>query len=204
MFIKQSDDLLLLNENTEKSKTKLYEKYKPVVMGFLIKKLQNNYDLVEELTSEILIKVFTKLDKYNNNLPFNCWVHSITRNHLIDFYKKNSSKKAKIEREFVSIDKTLCDNHYFNNGGDNERKNFEIEDKLAQNKIENYDFYNNIDNYLDTIEDKSGVNIFKLKAIEGNNFEQVSVKLNINKNEVIRKYNKIRISLKKYIVLSKT
>lgn len=194
MFIKQSDDLLLLNENTEKSKTKLYEKYKPVVMGYLIKKLQNNYDLVEELTSEVLIKVFTKLDKYNNNLPFNCWVHSITRNHLIDFYKKNSSKKAKIEREFFSIDGT---NQMFDDF------NFEIEDKTSLKKIENYDFYDNIDKYLETIEDKSSVDIFKLKAIEGNNFEQVSVKLNINKNEVIGKYNKIRIKLKKYVVLSK-
>ena len=173
-------------------------------MGFLIKKVQNNYDLVEELTSEVLIKVFTKLDKYNNNLPFNCWVHSITRNHLIDFYKKNSSKKAITEKGFLSIDR------FYNQKNENDidfRGSYlggylDIEDKSMFSKIENHDFYENINKYLDTIEDKSSVEIFRLKAIEGNNFEQVSIKLNINKNEVVRKYNKLRTNLKKYVVLS--
>jgi len=204
MFIKQSDDLLLLNDNSEKAKATLYEKYKPIIRGIFMNKIDNNYHTVEELTSEVLIKVFTKLDKYNKVVPFNCWVFSITRNHLIDYYKKKSSKKSKIEKEMLSI------NAFKNDYEDNHKNNsvhsnifIEPKDNFAVNNIENYDFFTNIEKYLDTIEDKESVNIFKLRAIEGYNYDQIQVKVGINKNQIMKKYNLIRLRLQNHIISNK-
>ena len=52
----------------------------------------------EDLTEQIFLKVYTKINNYQNNgIPFEAWMFKIARNQLIDYYR---TKKT-----LVSLDK---------------------------------------------------------------------------------------------------
>lgn len=46
-------------------------------------------DLTADLTQEIFIKSYTKLDTYNPDFNFKFWLTRIAKNHVIDFLRKN-------------------------------------------------------------------------------------------------------------------
>ncbi len=188
MFIKQSDDLQLIEENTEKSKAKLYNKYHNVIKGFLYSKLFNK-ELVEEFTHDVLVKVFVNLDKYNRNLPFNTWVHQITKNFLIDYYKKTNTQKYKREQDFYHIGEPVMSHT------NQDYYEMEIEDKKQSISYDIKDYYNHVINYLDTI-NKKDAEIFKLKFMEGYTMEQLSIKYKMNKYHLSKKIGNIKNDIK--------
>ena len=63
----------------------LYEEYAPAVARFLRRRLHGPDELVEDLTAEVFLKVYEKLDRYQErSLPFAAWLYRVTRNHLVD------------------------------------------------------------------------------------------------------------------------
>lgn len=48
-------------------------------------------DLTADLTQEIFIKSYSKLDTYNPEFNFKFWLTRIAKNHVIDFLRKNKS-----------------------------------------------------------------------------------------------------------------
>ncbi len=48
----------------------------------------NNREQAEDLTHDILIKIFLNLDKYRGKAPFLSWVMAIAQNHTISYLKK--------------------------------------------------------------------------------------------------------------------
>ncbi len=78
-------------ENVEKFE-ELYEIYFPKVYGFVAGKV-NGRATAEDLTSEIFIKILQALPRYKyKGVPFGAWVFRIVRNHLKDYYAKNSKR----------------------------------------------------------------------------------------------------------------
>lgn len=71
----------------------LYEFYFPKLYSFVWSKVNDN-KVAEDLVSEIFIKVLRGLPKFEwKNVPFGAWIFAIARNHLKDYYSKNSLKK---------------------------------------------------------------------------------------------------------------
>ncbi|MCC7369846.1 MAG: sigma-70 family RNA polymerase sigma factor [Chloroflexi bacterium] len=66
----------------------LYEQYSPLVYRFLRRRLDGSDDIVEDLTEDIFVKVYEKLDKYvERGLPFTAWLYRIAHNHLVDYLR---------------------------------------------------------------------------------------------------------------------
>ncbi|MBD3414220.1 MAG: sigma-70 family RNA polymerase sigma factor [Candidatus Aminicenantes bacterium] len=81
-----------------------------------------SYETSEDLTQEIFIKVHNSLHKYDIGRNFNSWILTLSRNFLIDHYRKTKLETKK---------RTKFDDHYLDSEGhtDPEKKVLENQSK---------------------------------------------------------------------------
>jgi len=66
----------------------LYEHYSPLIYRFLRRRLDGSDEAVEDLTEDVFVKVYKKLDRYEERgLPFTAWLYRIAHNHLVDYLR---------------------------------------------------------------------------------------------------------------------
>jgi len=66
----------------------IYETYSPLVHRFLRRRLDGSEEIVEDLTEDVFVKVYEKLDRYvERGLPFTAWLYRIAHNHLVDYLR---------------------------------------------------------------------------------------------------------------------
>ena len=66
----------------------LYEQYAPLVYRFLRRRLDGDDEIVHDLTEDVFVKVYEKLDRYvERGLPFTAWLYRIAHNHLVDYLR---------------------------------------------------------------------------------------------------------------------
>jgi RNA polymerase sigma-70 factor (ECF subfamily) len=66
----------------------LYEQYRPLVYRFLRRRLDGSDEIVEDLTEDVFVKVYEKLDRYvERGMPFTAWLYRIAHNHLVDYLR---------------------------------------------------------------------------------------------------------------------
>lgn len=66
----------------------LYERYASKVFRFLLGRIGNRQD-AEDLTTEVFVRVWKYIPKFNDQgLPFSSFVFQVSRNLLIDTYRK--------------------------------------------------------------------------------------------------------------------
>jgi RNA polymerase sigma-70 factor (ECF subfamily) len=66
----------------------IYEQYSPLVYRFLRRRLDGSDEIVEDLTEDVFVKVYEKLDRYvERGLPFTAWLYRIAHNHLVDYLR---------------------------------------------------------------------------------------------------------------------
>lgn len=75
-------------------KSQLYEDYHMKVLRYIQSKV-NDYHLAEDLCSDVFVKVYEKLDTFNEKkASISTWIFTITRNRLIDYYR---TRKVTVE-----------------------------------------------------------------------------------------------------------
>lgn len=73
----------------------LYEEYSPLVFRFLRRRVDGTEEIVEDLTEDVFVKVFEKLDRYvERGLPFTAWLYRIAHNHLVDYLRSRPRHTA--------------------------------------------------------------------------------------------------------------
>ena len=83
----------------------IYAAYSGKVMGYIMARVQHRAD-AEDLCADVFEKVFRKLDEFDQNkASLSTWIFTITRNTLIDHYRK--SKPAEELDENLSDDTEL-------------------------------------------------------------------------------------------------
>jgi RNA polymerase sigma-70 factor (ECF subfamily) len=66
----------------------LYEAYSPLLFRFLRRRVDGSDEVVEDLTEDVFVKVYEKLDRYvERGLPFTAWLYRIAHNHLVDYLR---------------------------------------------------------------------------------------------------------------------
>jgi RNA polymerase sigma-70 factor (ECF subfamily) len=66
----------------------LYEQYRPLVYRFLRRRLDGADEAVEDLTEDVFVKLYEKLDRYvERGLPFTAWLYRIAHNQLVDYVR---------------------------------------------------------------------------------------------------------------------
>ncbi len=71
------------------SQEEIYTQYHDKVFGY-VKNHVNSIEDAEDITSDIFIKIYTKLDTYDETkAALSTWIYSMTSNTVIDFYRTN-------------------------------------------------------------------------------------------------------------------
>lgn len=83
---------------------KLYLAYMPKVYAYIASRT-NNIQEAEDLTSEVWLKIIKKIDNFNtrHENSFSAWIFTITKHHLIDYYRKNNNSPIPC----IDLEKTL-------------------------------------------------------------------------------------------------
>jgi RNA polymerase sigma-70 factor, ECF subfamily len=66
----------------------LMERYQEPLFHYIRRIGQFSKEDTEDLLQEIFIKIYQKLNEYNEQLKFSSWAYRIAHNHVIDFFRK--------------------------------------------------------------------------------------------------------------------
>lgn len=98
----------------------IYSQYHTKVMGYIYARLRSRAD-AEDLCQDVFEKVHLKLDSFDpEKASVSTWIYSITRNSVIDFYRRS--------RPAVELDENLAHDAMV----DDELLNDETLEELAQ------------------------------------------------------------------------
>lgn len=64
-------------------------------------------DDANDLTQDIFIKIYKNIDKFDENLNISSWIMRISKNHCIDYWRKNKKNNFRIDLE----DNLIKDEH---------------------------------------------------------------------------------------------
>lgn len=72
--------------------TALYNRFHKLLYNYIAVRVKNRQD-VEDLLQEVFVRIFLNLKKLEKSEQLNSWIFSITRNAIIDYYRKNSGSR---------------------------------------------------------------------------------------------------------------
>lgn len=75
---------------------KVWDEFGEQLFGFIQSRV-NNKEEAEDILQNVFVKVHTKLDTLNDRTRLASWVYQITRNEIIDFYRKNKAVQVDME-----------------------------------------------------------------------------------------------------------
>jgi RNA polymerase sigma-70 factor (ECF subfamily) len=67
-------------------------------------KFTARHDEAEDLTQEILLKIFRSLDKFKRDADFSTWLSSVARNYCIDHYRASKREKEVLVDDLLAMD----------------------------------------------------------------------------------------------------
>jgi len=73
--------------NTAPLYDQIYEEYSGKIYRYFRYRVKNVWD-VEDLTTTVFLKVFSKLEQYDGRNPFGAWIFRIAHNTFVDFLRK--------------------------------------------------------------------------------------------------------------------
>lgn len=79
----------------ESKKEEIYTTYFNKVIRYINSQI-NNYSLAEDMASDIFVKIFEKIDSFDETKSsLSTWIYTVSRNFLFDYYRTR-----KVEAEF--------------------------------------------------------------------------------------------------------
>lgn len=81
--------------NNRQSQKMLYEQYFSYLMGVCYRYLQDVNE-ARFLVNEGFFKILTRLEKYDQRIPFEIWIRRVMVNTIIDHFRKNARRKQMV------------------------------------------------------------------------------------------------------------
>lgn len=173
---KTDEELILLAQQNgckDEVFTKLYKKYQKIILNYSTS-LCKDRELAGEITQKTFIKIYTNFEKYTKipDATFKTWIHTITKNTLIDYYRKNKLNNGEEILKYKGI--PYISNPETEMIGKEQIKRIEREINSLQ------------DNHKDTL---------RLRIL-GYKYREIKNILNISRNSVAQNILRARKSLK--------
>ena len=85
----------------------IWDEFSVPLKNFIKKRLPQEQD-AEDVLQEVFIKIYSNIDKLTDNKKIHSWIYTITRNTIIDYYRKNNNSRTTelfedIEKEDFTI-----------------------------------------------------------------------------------------------------
>ena len=85
----------------------LMERYQIPLFHYIRRITQLPKEDVEDLLQEVFIKIYQKLNEYNELLKFSSWAYRIAHNHMVDFFRKAAARPRTNSLEEAELAKLL-------------------------------------------------------------------------------------------------
>jgi RNA polymerase sigma factor (sigma-70 family) len=94
----QSDSLVIARARAgeEEAFAELLRRYRSAVYNLCVRMLRNRED-AQDVAQDVFIKVFSMLDRYDEQYAFRSWLFKIAANQCIDFIRKNRVKLLRLD-----------------------------------------------------------------------------------------------------------
>lgn len=153
----------------------IYKTYQPKLKVFFNKQVKDK-DIVDDLTQEVLFKVWSNLDTYDKAFNFSTWLYTIAFNHLKNYFK---SLKDTVTYTNEPLELEQIDNP---------------EDILIASETEST-YYDSIDSL-----DKKFLECYTLREVEGLSYKEISSQLDIPEGTAKSRVKRARDHIKKEIL----
>lgn len=91
------DEIIVrLKQKDSEAWNKMIERYSKKVFNFALNFAGNREDAAD-ITQDIFLKVYNNIDKFKEDGNFDSWLSRLSKNHCIDFWRKNKKAKNKVE-----------------------------------------------------------------------------------------------------------
>src|SRR5947209_14085140 len=100
----EEDDLALVvasRDGDERAFRKLYDRYAPAVLGFLVHRL-GDHALAEDALQEAFCKAYRALDAFDPKRRFGPWISTIAENVSIDFYRRRKKLEGSLSADLAA------------------------------------------------------------------------------------------------------
>ena len=81
----------------------LVDRYSPMVFH-IVRRFEKDDEDIEELSQEIFVKAYEKLESFNMKSKFSSWLYTLAYNHCMDYAKnirRSNSRFSEMEPDFV-------------------------------------------------------------------------------------------------------
>src|SRR5215218_3096519 len=111
---KQAAELVALaQQGDQMAFATLYEQYRPLVYRFLRRRLDGADETVEDLTEDVFVKLYEKLDRYvERGLPFTAWLYRIAHNRLVDYMRALPRQSAQPLDDVIDVPERQAGSEY--------------------------------------------------------------------------------------------
>ena len=99
--LSDEDLMKLIAEGSQPAFAVLYKRYSPILLRFCSRMLNGDVALGADIVDEAMFEVWGSAGKFAGKSKPSTWIHSIARNKLIDFLRKNSD--SKIDKALLKI-----------------------------------------------------------------------------------------------------
>ena len=89
---KSDAELIELAKADPESFGLLMERYQNPLFHYIRRLTQLPKEDVEDLLQEVFIKIYQKLNEYNELLKFSSWAYRISHNHVVDYFRKAGAR----------------------------------------------------------------------------------------------------------------
>lgn len=96
------EDLLdMIANHDQQAFSVLYRRYDPLLLKFCTRMLNGDVSLAADIVDEALFEVWRVASKFAGKSKPSTWIHSIARNKLVDYLRKNSD--SRIDKKLLRI-----------------------------------------------------------------------------------------------------
>ena len=177
-------------KDNKKAYSELYVIYKKKISLFILNKYGYCNEREDDV-SDILIKIFENLNKYDSEKgKFDTWVNMISKNYMID----KSKKKKPL---YVSFTSSTFNSDDISNE-DNEISNMFDMTEPESNDLSPYESLETTD-ALDFISKKIGIENFKILSMkykDGYSYNEIAKKFKSNESKISNKINNSKTKIK--------
>lgn len=76
----------------------IYKRYKSPIYFKALKFVKMDKEVAEDLTQEVFVKIFEKIESYDFSVVFSTWLYKIATNHFIDYKRKTKVEVLSMEQ----------------------------------------------------------------------------------------------------------
>jgi len=207
MINKGQEDIVLIQEildGSSRAQEILYKKYSKSVNNFL-KDKYTSYNDFEDDVSEIMVKVFMKLDTFNSKKSkFRSWVYSIAKNHMIDKWRTNTITLTGNSSGIITVSSDAANTlDIADSGGyltststtdiDFNASTFTTSNCCAGLDFENCSSINFISNQISA----QDFTLLDMKYVQGYDYNEIGMEFNVTSSTISNRVNYIKSKLKK-------